>query len=88
MKDPTMKEPENVDIKDQPVTSPTWKPEPPSVDLDPEPLQVQARTNSENDDIPPGRTGQSADEEKPVEAEGGDNPIHHSGRVPNSPLTK
>jgi hypothetical protein len=32
--------------------------------------------------------GQSGGDEKPAEAEGNDNPIHHSGHVPLSPLTK
>jgi hypothetical protein len=83
-----MTEQKNDDLKDQHPTSPTWKPEPPSVDLDPQPLPDQGSVESQEGSIPPARSGQSANNEDPVQAEGGDNPIHHSGRVPNSPLTK
>lgn len=75
-------------LTDQPMTSSTWKPDPPALDLDPQPLPSEANLGNDDHDTPPARSGMSGEEEKPVEAEGTDNPVHHSGRVPNSPMTE
>ncbi|WEZ82102.1 hypothetical protein P6U16_12910 [Rhizobium sp. 32-5/1] len=83
-----MTKPKNEDLTDQPMTSSTWKPDPAALDLDSQPLPDEAELGNDDNDIPPARSGMSAEEEKPVEAEGTDNPVHHSGRVPNSPLTE
>ncbi|WP_082510043.1 MULTISPECIES: DUF2934 domain-containing protein [unclassified Rhizobium] len=43
---------------------------------------------TEDQEIPPMRTGQSGNEYNPVEGSGEDNPIHHEGRLPADPLAK
>ncbi|MCV9999417.1 hypothetical protein OE766_14300 [Pararhizobium sp. YC-54] len=68
-----------------PMPSPTWKPEPRTIDLDPSPIPDQGdETGHEDTGKPPARAGQSEKSEKPTEAAGADNPVHHSGRVPPS----
>lgn len=47
---------------------------------------VDASAAPEDTKLP--RFGQGGVDEKPVEAEGDDNPIYHSGHVPLSPTTK
>jgi len=79
------------DIKNQisaPVTSTKWAPEPSAVDVEPQPVSDSADLETETGGIPPARTGQSSSEELPVEGAGKDNPTHHTGRLPNSPLTE
>ena len=79
------------DFKNQtsaPVTSTEWAPEPSAVDVEPQPVPDSADLDTDAGGIPPARTGQSSNEELPVEGAGKDNPVHHTGRLPNSPLTK
>jgi len=77
------------DFKNQtssPVTSTEWAPEPSAVDVEPQPVPDAVDLDTDNGGIPPARTGQSSSKELPVEGAGSDNPVHHTGRVPNSPL--
>jgi hypothetical protein len=62
-------------------------PRPPEMDLEAIPLPDQVGS-SEGQDMPPARTGQSANKKNPVEGAGLDNPIHHTGRQPIDPLAK
>lgn len=77
-----MSNPKYDDLTDQPMPSPTWKPAPREMDVDPQPLPDQAESGSENADQPPAMSGKSERREKPTEGAGEDNPIHHTGRVP------
>jgi hypothetical protein len=52
--------------------------------LNPEAPQAE----TEEQDVPPARTGKTKTGTSPVEAAGDDNPIHHDGRLPTDPLTK
>ncbi len=61
-------------------------PRPPEMDLEPIPLPDVAGTGEQ--DVPPARTGQSENKKDPVEAGGPDNPVHHTGEQPLSPLSK
>lgn len=81
-----MTKPKNEDLIDQPTTSTSWKLDPAALEMDPQPVTDDADLESDENDTPPARSGMSREEEKPVEVEGNDNPIHHSGRMPNSPL--
>ena len=78
-----MNEPKDEDKHtDEPMPSPTWKPSPPEMDLEPVPSPDQAgETQSGNTDPPPARSGQAGDKENPTEQVGKNNPIHHKGRV-------
>lgn len=79
------------DFKNQtssPVTSTEWAPDPSAVDVEQQPVPAVADLNTDAGGIPPARTGQSSTEELPVEGAGSDNPVHHTGRIPSSPLTK
>lgn len=78
-----MSDPKNEDLTNQPMPSPTWKPEPQEMDMDPQPLPDQAdESGTEDADTPPARSGQSERSEKPTEGASNDNPVHHTGRVP------
>jgi hypothetical protein len=56
---------------------------PPEMDFEPVPSPDQAnKAGSEDSNVPPARSGQSEKREKPTEAAGEDNPVHHTGRVP------
>ncbi|OAP36427.1 hypothetical protein AU381_18110 [Sinorhizobium glycinis] len=78
-----MSNPKRDDLTDQPMPSPTWKPDPKEMRVDPKPLPDQAQgSGSEDADEPPARSGMSERREKPTEAGGKDNPVHHTGRVP------
>ena len=73
----------NDNATDKPMPAATWAPEPPSLDLDPQPLPDQAqKTEAESAKTPPARSGQSARPEKVTEGSGPDNPVHHTGRMP------
>ncbi|KQS85778.1 MULTISPECIES: DUF2934 domain-containing protein [unclassified Rhizobium] len=61
-------------------------PSPPEMDLEPIPLPFAAGTDDQ--DVPPARTGQSENSKDPVESGGADNPVHHTGEQPLSPLSK
>jgi hypothetical protein len=78
-----MSNPKYDDLTDQPMPSPTWKPEPKEMDMDPQPLPDQAAESSTEDaDQPPARSGMSERREKPTEGGREDNPVHHAGRLP------
>ena len=77
-----MSNPKDEAFKDQPMPSPTWKPDPKEMNMDPKPVPDQARPAGEGADEPPARSGTSERREKPTEAAGKDNPVHHTGRVP------
>jgi hypothetical protein len=67
----------------EPLPSPTWKPSPPEMDLEPIPSPNQpGESGIEDADEPPARSGHSERTEKPVESTSDDNPVHHTGRVP------
>ncbi|MBW9054537.1 hypothetical protein [Rhizobium mesosinicum] len=69
--------------QNDPVPSTNWKPSPPEMDLEPIPSPDQpGESGTEDADAPPARTGMSQQTEKPAEAAGDDNPVHHTGRVP------
>jgi hypothetical protein len=61
-------------------------PRPPEMDLEPIPSPDVAGT--EEQDLPPARTGKSENKKDPVEGAGSDNPTHHTGEQPLSPLSK
>ena len=73
--------------ENMPATSTGTLPEPSALDVEQQPLPDAADLETDAAGIPPARTGQSSRAEKPVESAGLDNPVHHTGRVPNSPLT-
>ncbi|WP_026623191.1 hypothetical protein M728_001411 [Ensifer sp. WSM1721] len=78
-----MSNPKYDDLTDQPMPSPTWKPEPREMDVDPQPLPDQAaESGTEHADQPPARSGMSERREKPTEGAPENNPVHHTGRVP------
>ena len=78
-----MSNPKYDDLVDQPMPSPTWKPEPKEMHIEPQPLPDQvAESGSEDAGEPPARSGQAERSEKPTEGAGEDNPIHHTGRIP------
>ncbi|MDK1490162.1 hypothetical protein QN219_08830 [Sinorhizobium sp. 7-81] len=78
-----MSDPKYDDLTDQPMPSPTWKPETKEMHVDPQPLPDQAaESGTEDADQPPARSGQAARREQPTEGAGKDNPVHHTGRVP------
>ncbi|MCG5485567.1 MAG: hypothetical protein KK482_17875 [Sinorhizobium meliloti] len=78
-----MSDPKHDDLTDQPMPSPTWKPEPKEMDMEQQPLPDQdAESGTKEAAEPPARSGQTTKKEKPTEGAGSDNPIHHTGRVP------
>lgn len=73
----------NDHLEDHPMPSPTWKPDSKEMPVEPRPMSDQARASAtEQADEPPARSGTSKRQEKPTEAGGKDNPVHHAGRVP------
>jgi hypothetical protein len=78
-----MSNPKRDELTNQPMPSPTWKPDSKEMPVEPKPLSDQAReSGTEQADGPPARSGTAERREKPTEAGGKDNPVHHTGRVP------
>ncbi|MDX3926808.1 MAG: hypothetical protein QHC90_13520 [Shinella sp.] len=70
--------------REQPMTSATWAPDPPEMDMEAEPQPAQApETDSNRNDNPPARSGPAAENpEHPTEGEPRTNPIRHKGHIP------
>lgn len=62
-----MSNPKYDDLTDQPMPSPTWKPEPKEMDMEPQPLPDQAAESGT--DEPPARSGQTTKKENRPKAQ-------------------
>ena len=78
MTDPKIPKPD----KDAPMTSASWTPEPPALDMEPEPPTAQ-NPDTDADDVrqPPARSGGATPDRKPAKADGQTGRVDPESRI-------